>query len=71
MVGLTSGVVQLFLAWRVQILTERWWIVGIIALFSVTSIGTSVAAGLLTILRPRPLSKLQDFRVRVSRFGRG
>ena len=63
MVGLIGGLVQLFLGWRVQTLSKRWWIVAIIMLLALTNISAGMAAGLLTIIEPRPFDTLQDFKV--------
>jgi hypothetical protein len=63
MVGLIGGLVQLFLGWRVQTLSKRWWIVCIIMILALANISAGMAAGIMTIVKPRPFDTLQDFKV--------
>ncbi|KAF5372262.1 hypothetical protein D9757_009625 [Collybiopsis confluens] len=39
MTALIAGVVQLFFAWRVKVLTTNWWLVGVVGLAATTGLG--------------------------------
>ncbi|PBK63495.1 hypothetical protein ARMSODRAFT_942278 [Armillaria solidipes] len=60
--GIIAGMVQLFFAWRVKVLTNNLWLVGIVAVCALAGTGAAIATSFEVGNTPE-FVKFQDFKV--------